>query len=130
MIEADRDVFPHVRGRDREQIGWLRMTSEGQFEASDLLWRPVCEPTDLESAEAALDDLGLRYLADDWWLDGDLRVQIVQIEPRTVTIAPVAESENLAKTLDLTRTSSLPIPTDRLRERPDAAGSLGQFGEE
>lgn len=117
MSNLDDTVFEHVRGRDRERIGWI-MVSGDDFVAYDLLWRPVSAPVDLTAAEKALDELGLRYLADEWELlsaDGPVRVGIVEISRTQLSVAPLLNSENVAKALDLTRRIELPNPTDLLR---------------
>lgn len=119
MSNSDEHTFAHVRGRDRELLGWITMTADEQFAACDLLWRPVGTPGELTDAEHALDELGLRYLAEPWLLttdDGPIAVQIVEITADTVTVAPLLESENVAKALDLTQRTTLPNPTDQLQQ--------------
>lgn len=111
--------FEHVRGKDRERLGWIRMTADEKFQAFDLLWRPVSEPDDLAAAEAALEARGLGYLATDWWLDtaaGPQLVQIAEVAADSVTVAPVLATGTVAKALDLDRRVVLPNPTDRLAE--------------
>ncbi len=120
MSTPPADAFEHVRGRDRERIGWIAMTPDDRFVPYDLLWRQVGEPSDLTATEAVLDELGLRYLAEKWEMvteDGSVAVQIVEITADTVAVAPVLDSENVALALDLTRRTTLPNPTDLLRPR-------------
>lgn len=119
MKHPDESVFEHVRGRDRERLGWIRLTEDSRFVAFDLLWRPVCEPTGLDAAEAALEAVGLGYLAEDWWLttnDGRVRVQIVAVHADRLVVASVTASEHVAKALDLTTRIELPNPTKLLTE--------------
>lgn len=119
MTSSAEIVFEHLRGRDRERIGWIKQTPTDSYVGYDLLWRPVFASAHLEMVEAALDELGLRYLAEDYWYTqtkgaDPVRVQIAEITETTVTVAPVLESENVAKTVDLTRSVVLPNPTDQL----------------
>lgn len=55
--------IPHLRDTDREMVGWIRASGE-DFVAIDLLGRQVTEPTDWLTAEEALDELGIGYLAE------------------------------------------------------------------
>lgn len=77
------DWTPHRRD-DGELIGWIRPEGEG-WVAVDVLGREASGPLDWLDAEAALEQVGLRFLADVWMLerDGDppLRVRIVEVTP-------------------------------------------------
>ena len=68
MSEADT---PHRRGTDRELVGWIRASGD-DFVAIDLLGRQVTAPTDWVTAEEALDELGIGYLANRFeYFDGN-----------------------------------------------------------
>jgi len=63
--------IPHRRGdtgRDSELLGWIDPRG-GEFVAIDLLGRELTAPTDWTSAEEALEDRGIGYLADAYALE-------------------------------------------------------------
>jgi hypothetical protein len=78
----------HRRG-DGELVGWMRMTGD-DFIAIDLLGREVTEPTDWLTAEEALDELGIGYLAEPFILrqetGTDLRVRIVEVSRQRIVV--------------------------------------------
>jgi len=81
MIPAD--WTPHRR-EDGELLGWIR--PEGaDWLAVDVLGRELTGEIDWLDAEAALEEHGIRWLADPWILEdeaeGPLRVQIVEVVP-------------------------------------------------
>lgn len=88
----------------------------------DLLRRRRGEPMELHEAEALLDGIGLTMLAEPWWLDdgglGRVKVRIQELQRGSVTVARALEdlSGPVAKAVDLTATTTLPLPTDRLHE--------------
>lgn len=57
------DWIEHRRGLDGELLGWMRPDGEG-FVVVDLLGRDRTAALDWLDAEAALDELGIGYLAD------------------------------------------------------------------
>lgn len=76
------DGTPHRRD-DGELLGWI--TTHGDaWAAIDVLGRPVAEGEWLD-LEAALEEVGLHWLADVWMLEGEapapLRVRIVEVTP-------------------------------------------------
>lgn len=87
MIPAD--WTPHRR-EDGELLGWIR-PSGSDWLAVDLLGREVTGAVDWLDAEAALEEHGIRWLADPWVLEGEapsagsgtepLRVRIVEVVP-------------------------------------------------
>ena len=81
---------------------------------------------DLDEAEATLDEVGLRLLAEDWLLqeeDGQTgeatwaRVRIREVHRDRVVVARAMEdiSADVAKAVDLVGGIELPLPTSRLR---------------
>lgn len=77
------------RREDGERIGWIRMVGE-QFVAVDVLGREVTGAVDWLSAEEALDELGLSFLAEQWWFERSdgrvVRVRITEVSPRGIRI--------------------------------------------
>lgn len=81
---------------------------------------------DLDEAEAVLDEVGLRFLAEDWLLQEEdkqtgertwTRVRIRKIHRDRVIVARAMEdlSAGVAKSVDLVGGIELPLPTTRLR---------------
>lgn len=117
------DVFDHPRSDDGEHVGYIGVTAHGDFLPYDLLWQRRGEPGDLDDAEAVLDAIGLRMLADDWLLeeDGDWsRVKIREISRHRVVVGRVLESMSghVAKAVDLVGGIEVALPTERLRPAP------------
>ena len=113
-------AFDHIRRDDGEHVGYLEMTDDGLFVPRDRLRRVCGDPMELEEAEALLDAVGLRMLAEDWLLDAAdggaaRRVRIREITRDTVTVAPVLDDAAVALSVDLARAEVLTLPTDRLR---------------
>lgn len=83
------DWIEHRRSGDGERLGWMVPRDDG-FVVVDLLGRERSEPVDWLTAEEALDELGIGYLADLYQFtldDGrDLRVRIAEVSPRRVTV--------------------------------------------
>ena len=81
MIPAD--WTPHRR-EDGELLGWIR-PSGSDWLAVDVLGRELTGAIEWLDAEAALEEHGIRWLADPWILedgsDGPLRVRIVEVVP-------------------------------------------------
>ncbi|MEU1971476.1 hypothetical protein ABZ477_07460 [Microbacterium sp. NPDC019599] len=81
MIPAD--WTPHRRD-DGELLGWIRPEGDDWL-AVDLLGREASGPVDWLEAEAALESVGLSWLAEIWMLDRDageaLRVKLVEVTP-------------------------------------------------
>ncbi|MBM9462388.1 hypothetical protein JL108_02935 [Aeromicrobium sp. YIM 150415] len=85
----DSSWIEHHRGRDGERLGWIRMDGEG-FVAVDLLGRERTGIVDWETAEAALDELGIGYLADLYELEVEddrwLRVRVAEVTADVITV--------------------------------------------
>ena len=85
------------------------------------------EAMELDEAEAVLDAIGLRLLAEDWLLEEDdpqtgeaswTRVRIREIHRDRVIVARAVEdlsATSVAKSVDLIGAIELPLPTTRLR---------------
>jgi hypothetical protein len=77
------DWTPHRRD-DGELVGWI-VPAGDEWVPVDLFGRDVTGPLDWLDAEAALEERGIRFLADIWMLERDgatpLRVRIVEVVP-------------------------------------------------
>lgn len=119
-----RTRFDHLRTEDHEHVGYLEMTDDDLFVPYDLLHRRRGEPSELEVAEAALDELGLRPLAEEWLLDvpgeGEVRVRILEVDRERATVARTIDGGSLhvATTIDLTRTLRITLPAAGLHPAP------------
>ena len=121
------DVFDHLRREDGEHVGYIEMSADGRFIPYDRLWARRGEAMELDVAEAVLDAIGLRLLAEDWLLqeeDGQTgeatwaRVRIREVHRDRVVVARAMEdlSADVAKAVDdLIGAIELPLPTTRLR---------------
>ena len=122
-----KDVFDHLRREDGEHVGYIEMSADGRFIPYDRLWVQRGEAMDLDEAEAVLDAIGLRLLAEDWLLEEDdlqtgeaswTRVRIREVHRDRVIVARAMEdlsATNIAKSVDLIGAIELPLPTTRLR---------------
>ena len=115
------DVFDHLRREDGEHVGYIEMSADGRFIPYDRLWVRRGEAMDLDEAEAVLDAIGLRLLAEDWLLEEEdpqtgeeswARVRIREIVARAMEDL---SATNIAKSVDLIGAIELPLPTTRLR---------------
>lgn len=112
---TEETTFPHVRRSDNECVGYLRMTDDGQFVPIDLLWNDVADPLDLSQAEELLEELGLSYLAEQWWLEVTdhperVKVRIQEVTADTVVLA----NADYGYPADIGTTFTEPNPTSRL----------------
>ena len=122
-----KDVFDHLRREDGEHVGYIEMSADGRFIPYDRLWVRRGEAMELDEAEAVLDAIGLRLLAEDWLLEEDdlqtgeaswTRVRIREVHRDRVIVARAMEdlsAANVAKSVDLIGAIELPLPTTRLR---------------
>lgn len=127
---APEDVFEHLRREDGEHVGYIEMSADGRFIPYDRLWVRRGEAMDLDEAEAVLDAIGLRLLAEDWLLQEEdpqtgkatwARVRIREIHRDRVIVARAMEdlsATSIAKSVDLVGSIELPLPTTRLRHAP------------
>ena len=121
------DVFDHLHREDGEHVGYIEMSADGRFIPYDRLWVRRGEAMELDEAEAVLDAIGLRLLAEDWLLEEDdlqtgeaswTRVRIREIHRDRVIVARAMEdlsATNIAKSVDLIGAIELSLPTTRLR---------------
>ena len=121
------DVFDHLRREDGEHVGYIEMSADGRFIPYDRLWARRGEAMELDVAEAVLDAIGLRLLAEDWLLEEEdpqtgeaswIRVRIREIHRDHVIVARAMEdlsATSVAKSVDLIGAIELPLPTTRLR---------------
>jgi hypothetical protein len=77
------DWTPHRRD-DGELVGWIRPDGD-DWVAVDLLGRAASGAVDWLDAEAALEAVGLSFLAEVWMLEREpdpaLRVRLVEVTP-------------------------------------------------
>ncbi|MCU1529857.1 MAG: hypothetical protein JWP75_3620 [Frondihabitans sp.] len=82
------DWIEHRRN-DGESVGWIRPEAD-DFVAIDLLGRPVSGIVDWLTAEEALEEAGIGYLADPYELlldDGTwLRVRLTQVSSEIIRL--------------------------------------------
>jgi len=116
-----------LRREDGEHVGYIEMSADGRFIPYDRLWARRGEAMELDEAEAVLDAIGLRLLAEDWLLEEDdpqtgeaswTRVRIREIHRDRVIVARAMEdlsATSVAKSVDLIGAIELPLPTTRLR---------------
>ncbi|MBW0252442.1 hypothetical protein [Cellulomonas sp. PS-H5] len=107
MLPAD--WIEHRRADDRELLGWIRPAGE-EFVAVDRLGREVTGAVDWLAAEEALDERGLRWLAERWSLtldDGtEQRVRFAEVSPEQVVVV----AEQWGAVLPGAPTWTLPFP--------------------
>ena len=107
MLPAD--WIEHRRADDRELLGWIRPDGEA-FVAVDRLGRDVTGPVDWFDAEQALDERGLRWLAERWTLtldDGtEQRVRFAEVSAERVVVV----AEQWGAVLPGAATWTLPFP--------------------
>ena len=127
---APEDVFEHLRREDGKHVGYIEMSADGRFIPYDRLWVRRGEATDLDEAEAVLDAIGLRLLAENWLLQEEdpqtgketwARVRIREIHRDRVIVARAMEdlsATSIAKSVDLVGSIELPLPRTRLRHAP------------
>ncbi|MFD6177204.1 MULTISPECIES: hypothetical protein [unclassified Isoptericola] len=88
-MSVPADWIEHRRPEDREAVGWLRPDGD-DWVAVSLLGRDVSGPLDWSDAEEALEETGLRWMADVWMLERDddepLRVRLVEVTPGRVVV--------------------------------------------
>ncbi|UNK71164.1 hypothetical protein [Microbacterium sp. H1-D42] len=77
------DWTPHRRD-DGELLGWIHPSGD-EWVAVDVLGRVASDAVDWLDAEAALEAVGLAWLADVWMLEGEapgpLRVRFIEVTP-------------------------------------------------
>jgi len=118
-MSVPADWIEHRRPEDREAVGWLRPAGD-DWVAVSLLGRDVSGPLDWTGAEEALEETGLRWMADVWMLeqeDGEpLRVRLVEVTPGRV----VVQTDDFGAIDAVVTRYELPWPAPRaLRPRRD-----------
>lgn len=88
-VDTMSEEWIEHRREDGERVGWIRMVGE-QFIAVDLLGREVTGEVDWLTAEEALDELGMSFLAAQWWFERSdgrvVRVRITEVSPSGIRI--------------------------------------------
>ena len=83
------DWIEHRRRLDGELLGWMKPVDDG-FIAIDLLGRETTGVVDWLEAEAALDGLGIGYLAEPFELKLDdghwLRVRLAEVSAHEIRV--------------------------------------------
>jgi len=122
VIDADWTVH---RRDDGELLGWIRPDGDA-WVAVDLLGRTASAPTEWLEAEAALEALGIAYLAEPWMLEGEgdrpVRVRFVEVTPERI----VVKGEDFGAVDAMTRRWELPWPLPA-RLRPTRPGDPDAF---
>ncbi|NDK30587.1 hypothetical protein [Nesterenkonia haasae] len=77
------------RRPEGDRIGWIRMSGDG-FIAHDAMGREITEEVDWLTAEEALDETGLAFLAELWLLElpngESVRVRITEAGPHGIRV--------------------------------------------
>lgn len=106
----------HRRG-DGERVGWMRESGDG-FIAIDLLGREVTDAVDWFTAESALDERGIGYLADAYELELSegvvVAVRIVEVSTTRILVKREDYGDMTAPRIDLE--VAWPVPPE-LRAR-------------
>jgi hypothetical protein len=105
---------------DGELVGYLVVVDETRVTPVNLVGHPIGEAMDRFAAEQLLEDAGLSYLAEPWWLrhdDGtEQRVVIIEIDADHVVLADAAFALVMGRPRDMVGDQiTLSVPTDRLR---------------
>ena len=105
---------------DGELVGYLVVVDETRVTPVNLVGHPIGEPMDRFTAEQLLEDVGLSYLAESWWLRNDdgseRRVVIIEIDADRVTVGDADFALVMGRPRDMVGDQiSLTVPTDRLR---------------
>ena len=118
------DWIEHRRAGDRERLGWIRPDGD-DFVAIDALGRDVTGTVGWLDAEEALDERGLRRLADLYQLDladgTRERVRIVEVTPAQVVVK--VDDFGAADAATRTYVLAFPVP-DVLRPFEGDAATL------
>ncbi|GAA4192843.1 hypothetical protein GCM10022219_13740 [Microbacterium oryzae] len=96
------DWIPHRRASDGELVGWVRPAGD-DWVAVSLFGADLTEPVDWLSAEEALEEQGLSWMAGAWLLrrDGrDIRVRLVEFSPDRIESGAVRPGRVVVKTDD------------------------------
>jgi hypothetical protein len=113
---------PHRRPDDDEILGYLESHGDGTVQPRTLFGYPLGSRVETADAERLLDSLGLSYLAERWLLTiagraDSIGVQIVEVSPRSVTVA----STDLGYEGDYGTRFTLDVPVDPDALRPERA---------
>lgn len=123
------DWLPTYRPDDLELVGYLAPVDGGELVVPmTLLGTPLGEAMDVFAAEQTLEQTGLSYLAERWWLrhdDGPLageeqQVVVVEVTPEVAVVANADFAQVVGA--DIGAPVRVPVPTDRLRR---VSGALG-----
>lgn len=117
MIPAEWE--PYHRD-DGELIGYLVAEDETHVMPVNLVGHPIGEAMDRFAAEQLLEEAGLSYLAEPWWLRNDdgseRRVVIIEIDADRVTVGDADFALVMGRPRDMVGDQIiLTVPTDRLR---------------
>jgi len=109
---------PHLRQEDGEVLGYLEPVDAGGYRPVTPFGHPVAGTGEEDDARAALDSLGLAYLAEPWLLtvpgrDEPVTVRIVEVTPQRMR---VANADHGYEEADIGHVFVLEVPeTGRLR---------------
>ena len=105
---------------DGELVGYLVAHDETSVVPVNLVGHHLGDPMDRYSAEQLLEEAGLSYLAEPWWLrhdDGtEQKVVIIEIDADQVVVANADFALVVGRPQDMIGDRiTLTVPTDRLR---------------
>lgn len=119
------DWIEHRR-EDGERVGWIRPAGE-DFVVVDLLGREDPTPRDWLGAEEALEERGLRWLAEPWELELDggrvVPVRIASVSPDAVTV----QTEDFGDVNAAVTVYRLPFPAPPGLRPRTATATPGEF---
>lgn len=115
------DWLPHYRLEDSELIGYLAPADDGEVVPMTLLGTPLGAAMSVFAAEQVLEEVGLSYLADRWWLrhdEGELagteqQVVVVEATPELAVLANADFAPGVGAPIGAP--VRVALPTDRLR---------------
>lgn len=121
-------IFEHRRASDGEHVGYMKLTADDAFVPIDLMWNELSPAVSFDVAENLLDELGLTYLAEDWYMYSErarrrVRVRISEVMPDVIVVANAefGISDDIGTRYTLPNPSANLFRTPSESEGPDRA---------